>query len=395
MSLECFPKPSIINNLVHGRIKKFKTLITRAKKIRLYPTKEQRRIIKRNLDSYRYGYNLAVKKYKQTGKIARRDEILEQLTPKQLDYAKNRLVYNHIFADAIRDFNSALKSARTNKREGNIKNFRMRYKKDGNIQTMRIPREAFSKTKNAICYSLLGELSSSESIKGSNQTSRLQWNFETGHIYLFIPYERKKYDIDNKKKLIALDPGIRVFQTSYGLGKEGFYSPTETIKFNQGVNKIKKLNDKLNKKKCNAPWYKRYYKRVRNKIRNIVTELHWKTSLTLVRNYKTILLGNMSTKGICSKTNGLKKEVKQICYHLSPYTFRRRLIEKAQEYNSEVFVIKERDTSRTCGNCKRIKYDLGKAEVFRCNYCHFVINRDVNGARNIMLRHLELFTPIY
>ena len=40
---------------------------------------------------------------------------------------------------------------------------------------------------------------------------------------------------------------------------------------------------------------------INKKIRNLTDELHWKTINYLVKNYDTILIGNMSSKGIVSK----------------------------------------------------------------------------------------------
>ncbi|RHZ62220.1 hypothetical protein Glove_341g17 [Diversispora epigaea] len=44
-------------------------------------------------------------------------------------------------------------------------------------------------------------------------------------------------------------------------------------------------------------------------------------------------------------------------------------------------------TSKTCGNCGFIKKNLGESKTFRCDSCDLVIDRDVNGARNILLKH--------
>ena len=47
-------------------------------------------------------------------------------------------------------------------------------------------------------------------------------------------------------------------------------------------------------------------------------------------------------------------------------------------------------TSRTCGLCGTLNHDLGGAKTFQCvdEHCGVQIDRDVNGARNILLREL-------
>ncbi|WP_307731330.1 zinc ribbon domain-containing protein [Microseira wollei] len=46
-------------------------------------------------------------------------------------------------------------------------------------------------------------------------------------------------------------------------------------------------------------------------------------------------------------------------------------------------------TSKTCGSCGYIHHKLGGAKVFKCPRCGVRIPRDVNGARNILLRALQ------
>ncbi|MBS0016844.1 MAG: transposase, partial [Arthrospira sp. SH-MAG29] len=45
-------------------------------------------------------------------------------------------------------------------------------------------------------------------------------------------------------------------------------------------------------------------------------------------------------------------------------------------------------TSKTCTNCGHIHLRLAGAKIFQCPNCGLRIPRDVNGARNIMLRAL-------
>jgi putative transposase len=45
-------------------------------------------------------------------------------------------------------------------------------------------------------------------------------------------------------------------------------------------------------------------------------------------------------------------------------------------------------TSKTCGCCGKINKSLGSKKTFACPNCKFTIDRDINGARNIMLKVL-------
>ena len=46
-------------------------------------------------------------------------------------------------------------------------------------------------------------------------------------------------------------------------------------------------------------------------------------------------------------------------------------------------------TSKTCSECGYLRYNLGGSKVFRCDECASVMDRDVNGAKNIFLKNFE------
>lgn len=68
----------------------------------------------------------------------------------------------------------------------------------------------------------------------------------------------------------------------------------------------------------------------------------------------------------------------------SHFTFRQHLIHKAREYGVNVYLCHEDYTSKTCTKCREIN-NVGGKEYFTCVSCGLSIDRDVNGARNILL----------
>jgi putative transposase len=77
----------------------------------------------------------------------------------------------------------------------------------------------------------------------------------------------------------------------------------------------------------------------------------------------------------------------------SHYKFRERLIHKAKEHAwCKVVVTEEPYTSETCTNCGWVDKKLGSKKDFTCQECRVIIDRDSNGARNILIRYLTLKT---
>ena len=56
--------------------------------------------------------------------------------------------------------------------------------------------------------------------------------------------------------------------------------------------------------------------------------------------------------------------------------------------NVKVIICNEAYTSKTCSNCGFINPELKGDKVYNCKICKLSIDRDINGARNILLRAL-------
>ncbi len=74
---------------------------------------------------------------------------------------------------------------------------------------------------------------------------------------------------------------------------------------------------------------------------------------------------------------------------LSFYKFVTRLKNKCKEKGKELIIRPEYYTSKTCGGCGWINKNLSNSDVYNCGSCGLCIDRDMNGARNIMLRNLN------
>ncbi|RHZ87103.1 hypothetical protein Glove_40g13 [Diversispora epigaea] len=74
----------------------------------------------------------------------------------------------------------------------------------------------------------------------------------------------------------------------------------------------------------------------------------------------------------------------------SHYRFRQHLINKAREHPwCQIVVCTEEYTSKTCGSCGYIHEKLGGgSKEFCCPQYNTKIDRDINGARNNLLKYL-------
>lgn len=356
--------------------------------IRIFPTLEQKTILMKWNEIYRQVYNLTVS-YLKVNKIQsfiKMRKIIDNEIEKNINLSNLCNKYSipkHTRDNAIKDCIKAYKTAFSNLKNKNIKYFRIRYKrKDHHLTSIVLEPTLFSKRKNGFAINTLGEMKSTYLLNNINKESRLCYNKRTKKFLLRVPYEKVVRKVVKRNNVCALDPGMRTFQTIYTPQENCYKICTERTN-----KQIYNIINKIENPKGKESKYKKYIERLREKLRNKIKDLHWKVSNYLCSQFDIILVGNMSTKSIISNTLNLAKITKKYCVSLSHYLFKQRLQSKCQEYENIYHEINESYTSKTCGGCGELDNNLNSKKVFKCS-CSFVCDRDVNGARNILIKYL-------
>jgi putative transposase len=189
------------------------------------------------------------------------------------------------------------------------------------------------------------------------------------------------------RQVISLDPGVRSFLTFYDGESYGEIGKNISIKLKRLSKSMDKLDKKIDEekrfyKKCRL---KRAKSQIQEKKKNIVDDLHKKTC-NFLKHYRYVLLPVFKVKGMIKS---LPKAVKRSMLDLSHFKFKMRLIQKTSETGSKILICNEIMTSKTCTKCGKINGELGKSKIFTCPSCKISIDRDFNGARNILLRALR------
>jgi len=351
----------------------------------------QKKIINKWLFGYKdvYNYTLNYVKDNVTKNTFKLDwkSIRNNLKDHIKQIAKQTNTKVHDLDYAVKLVCQNYKSAMSNYKSGNIKHFRVRYwKNDKNIKIMDMEKNNF--TSGSIRKNILGQVTGyyngeQFNFKDITCDCKLQRNIKFDSYTLLVP---EKIVIDEpmrRRKYISLDPGIRTFMTGITeskiveIGKNVKGKVLRYIKRNDKIqnnteisNEVKVKNDLLCKKK----------------IDNYIDELQWKTINYLTKNYDNIFIGNMSTKGIISKTGNLNKMMKRILVNMKLYVFHQRLKYKCFQRGTNYKLVNEYCTSKMCSNCGHINEHLGSSKVFECGNCDTIMGRDVNGCRGILIK---------
>jgi transposase len=404
----------------------------RSRKVQIYPTSKQKRILKIWMNDTTFIYNKLVSHFthvfnkcsemanvmtfENDDKIKKLINLLTSNQEFPLNFMKLRSIkinefskdHNRtpycIIADIIKEFLTNVKSCITKLKKGQINEFIFKHRKY-NRSCISIPLESHYTTSEGFYPSKMGKIKVNEkdfSWTDIKHDYKLIYDKYTKKYYIHVPKYVYKRDTEQKKNIAVMDPGERTFQTLYGLDHvinigdnmrniiKNRLLQIDELKKRIGEPGKWKYNKKLKKKTRIKKWkYKRAIDRHHKKIDGIIRELHYKTINYLCSNYKIIMVTDFSSKRVSKKGGNLNVMSKRVLGKLSHYKFRQRLQDKCLEYGCQYCEVNEYLTSKTCSKCGNVKNDLGDAKIYECEKCKIKIGRDVNAAINILIKNRE------
>ena len=397
-------------------------------KIRLFPDEEQKILLQTQLDQYKWYYNHALnvlkahygsslieekkitnitlrKIVKQYTHIEKKDgdKILKSVKhiegqnkmfkPEWWSKVPERLPRGAIYK-LVGNVNSAL----SNYHAGNISKFDLKHRSKNNptayllYEDKGFPADIRQiKSNYWFRTEKYGRKNVSfQEIFNSTQKRGCEIIYEkhTDRYFLHYPVDYDWYHSDDRRtdnsqagskgRVIALDPGIRKFLVGYDpRGKITYVGQDAKYRLIKLLLEIDQCKDK---KKRFILW---------KRVKNLITDLHWKTVKYLTVHYDTVLLPEFRVSEMVVKKN-LSKMTKRLMNMFSFYSFKQKLKQRFSAYdNKEVIIVDESYTSCTCGRCGQYNNVKGQ-ETYSCSKCNLVIDRDISGARNILIKNLTL-----
>ena len=364
--------------------------IIKTRKIILQPSEEQHKTLTLWFECYRKMYNETISvirrlKYEKNKKYLNARYLrTKELMHIKYNYMNKTKIHSHTLDGAIRLACANYKSALTNLKNKNIDHFNIRYiKQTKKIKLLDLEKSCFS--KGGFCIRELGHnMKNNDNFdyKTIKCDSKLIYNTKTNIYTLLVSYYANCNDTQSNK-IISIDPGQKTFLTClsgtdiYKIGN----NLTENIKSKiERMDYLHKINNKKSKKLKN---------KISLKLTNQITDLHWKCINYILNTEKFghIMIGNWSTRTCMSKEQYLKSMNKRIINRLSYYKFLQRLEFKCIEYNVHLNITEEAYTSKVCSRCGTLCNKFVNRKLI-CSNCEYIIDRDINGALNMLFKNL-------
>jgi len=369
-----------------------------ARKIRIYPNQHQKKVFKEWFGVRRFVYNKVLSAIENDNEkinfMSLRNKHVtlknnDSIQPFEVNVPKD------IRAGAIRDLVKNYNTAFSLLKKKQVSHFKMSYSRKKDTPSIEIPKTAIDWSQQKIGIDIykkkeLGKIkvskrqSKKDHIPKPTHDCRLMCKDDQWYLVIPMDKKRNRHPSSLKQEICALDPGIKTFQT--------IYSNDNVVKISKDPLVLKRLQQKLDllqslrsKKKIKQSRYTRNRKRLYRRQSNLINELHFKTASYLTDNYKTIILPTFESQKMTK--NSKRRQANRNLLELQHYKFKERLKEKCLQRNCQLHICTEEYTSKTCGRCGKIEA-LKNYDVFECYQCGLKIDRDTNGARNIMLKYL-------
>ena len=363
-------------------------IVTKARRIRIYPSRQQKQLFKQWFGVGRKVYNTCINHFNEKdivfkGWMKMSTLVLHSLTE---DYIKS--VPCQIKNMAVKDaYTSRMTNCKKTKKSG--KPFKLRYKSRKNpVQSCYIPKSAVS--DSGIYHTISGKLKFSEREWLKNDICACRLINDHGRWYLSVPQKIKTTTTESQGGIVALDPGVRNFLTYFSedgrFGWLGIHAFDRILNLNLKRDKLlSRLT--LTKDKREKGKLKRTLNRTYHRIQDLVDELHWQCINYLVHNFSVIVFPPFEVKGMTKKGRKLRKSVVRSMLSLRFFKFKERLKQKCKECGVTYIEQNESYTSKTNSFTGELINNLGGKEWFM--YDGIKVHRDLNGARNILIRAMR------
>ena len=371
-----------------------------AKKVRLYPTKEQEQKLWQSVGIARFIYNYTLTKqeenYRNGGKFISDGIIRKELTQlKKSELIWLNEVSNNVAKQAVKDACNAYKRFF----KGLAKKPKFKSKKKSKPSFYNDTSKLKVKEKKVLIEKV-GWIKTNEQIPRDVKYNNPRITYDNKYWYISVGVEVNKI----QEELTDISLGVDL-----GLKDLAICSDGKVFKNINKTKEVKKLEKRLKQKQrqisrkyelnkimkggsCqfiktkNIEKLEETTKLIHRKLTNIRNNyLHQvTTSIVKTKPYR-IVIEDLNVSGMM-KNKHLSDSVRKQCF----YKFRQYMTYKT-ELNGIELVIADRfySSSKTCSECGYIKKDLKlKDRIYKCPHCGVIIDRDYNASINLSMYKL-------
>jgi len=254
-----------------------------------------------------------------------------------------------------------------------------RFKDIDRMKSLNYPQAGF-KLDRKLNVTPFGEISIKKhrEIEGKIKTLTLKRESSSKWFATFCVEQKRKEPRINSGEKVGIDLGLMNFAV---------LSDGVVIKnprhLRQHEETLAKLQRRLSKKKKGSKNRKRVklkVARLHEKVSNTRADFLHKTSTRFVNDYSLIALEKLASSKMSEQNFG--RQINDAGWNM----FANMLSYKAEEAGCRVIFVDPKNTTQECSNCHEIVKKELSDRIHDCPFCGFVMDRDLNAAKNILIR---------
>ncbi|MBI3413186.1 MAG: IS200/IS605 family element transposase accessory protein TnpB [Candidatus Aenigmarchaeota archaeon] len=346
----------------------------RTYKFRIYPSKKQVTQMKEHLWIEKNLWNMLLeankKKYDETKKFLTKNEMQTMV--------KDSGLYSQVAQTLSHRLQKALWRMVKMRKQGKECGY-PRFKSIDRIKSLNYPQAGFSLDKK-LKATPFGEINIKKhrEIEGKIKTLTLKRESSGKWFATFCIETEPQTPKINQGEQVGIDLGLTKFAVLSN--KEVIKNPRHPEQYEK---KLALLQQRLSKKKKGSKNRKRAKHRVallHEKVANTRTDFLHKTSTRFVNTYSLIALEKLASKEMSEQNFG--KQINDAGWN----TFANMISYKAESAGCKIVFVDPKNTTKMCSNCGELVEKELSERVHNCPSCGLSIDRDLNAARNILIR---------
>jgi len=371
-----------------------KETLTVTHKIRLFPNNESEMFALLSL--HRRAYNLAIEHFKTTSYKDQKKviELRRDIKAQCKTEWEGRLYYAEVAGEAVRVAFTTKQSIIRKRKQGK--------KCDYSFKSIKESKQYF--VAQRLNRKLMSMFHVTEDLPKDalGRTTNICFEFGRWFVCALGGIEVKKGAENQGLSIASIDPGVRTFATiysnkeAYKLG-DNFYRDkifpllvqVDKLLSNRALYLNKSPNRSTQSFRDSMRYFSKKINNLRNRVDDLISDLHRRSAHFLVTNFDVILLPAFKTQEM-SKKVGRKIRTKTVrsMLGLKHYQFQQTMKWMCKKYGKTLQIVNEAYTSKTMSWSGEIKNNLGGAKTISDGTVK--VDRDINGARGIMLRALSV-----
>ena len=363
-------------------------------KFRLYPNKVVETELNRQLDLCRWTYNRLLEelnKAREEGRKLKRYDTQKLLVKlKEEDKPELKNVYSKTLQMVNQQLWNNIHTLAGRKKKG-YKIGKLRFKGYDLFKSIFYNQSGFIIGNKKIILSKVGKVKAEfhREIKGNIKGIIISKRADKWYACIQVEDTKQeraqlKVNPDTLHKVVGIDMGIKHFlgdSNSKVVENPRFLQKTadKIAMLQRQLAKKKKGSNRRNKVKLRLS---KSYQHLQNQRKDFAHKL----STEYVKNYGIIAVENLNIQGMV-RNNRLSKSIYDAAWNL----FISYLSYKAESAGRILVKVDPKDTTQICSVCgrKNTEHLQLSQRKFKCSYCKIELDRDINAARNILIKALS------